>query len=140
MKVRRLFVSAICLSLIAALGCGPKHVPVPMTVLVPSQDGAPAQTESSSVLAEKGATLTFEAAPGSPSDTTFEVQFLKNGVAKQVCSGEKGTTLEGPSGLQCKLTTTGDFDIVIYETSGGRRHVAHPAVKAYIRPCKGCTA
>jgi hypothetical protein len=139
MKVQRLLVSAVSLSLIAALGCGPKHVPVPITVLVPSQDQTPAHTESSSVLAEKKAVLTFEAAPGSPSNTTLEVQFLKNNVARKVCSEETGTTLKGPSPLTCHLITSGDFDITIDEISGGGQPVRKPKMKAYIRPCKGCS-
>jgi hypothetical protein len=139
MKVRRLFVWAICLPLIAASGCGPKHAPVNISLLIPSQGGAP-QTQASSVLAEKGATLTFQL-PGNPQDITLEVQFLKNGVAEKVCSQETTTTLTGLSPLPCQLTTTGDFDIVINEiTSDGKRKVPRPAVKAYIRPCKGCTA
>lgn len=138
MKVRRLFISAICLPLIATSGCGPKHAPVSVTVLVPSQDGAPALIEPSSVLAEKGATLTFTMADGSPSDTTLEVQFLKNGVAKKVCRQGTTTTLTGPSPLSCTLKLTGDFDIVILETSG-KRHLSRRGVKAYIRPCTGCT-
>ena len=140
MEVRRLIVSALCLLLLAASGCGPKHVPVNITVRIPGQPGAPPHTEASSVLAEKGATLTFEADPGSPSDTILEVQFLENGVAKAVCSEEgTTTTLTGPSPLKCRLITNGDFDIVISENSGGKRHVPRPPIKAYIRPCKGCS-
>jgi len=138
MNVRRLFVSAIGLPLLAALGCGPKHTPVSMTVVVPSQAGAPPQTEASSVLVEKGAALIFEAAPGSPPDTTLEVQFLKHGVVKDVCA--EGATLEHQGSVTCHPKITGDFDISITETSGGKRHAPQPEVKAYIRPCTGCTS
>jgi hypothetical protein len=142
MKVRRLFIWATCLPLIAASGCGPKHAPVKIDVVIPTQGGAP-EIQPSSVLAEKGATLTFRV-PGDPSDITLEVQFLKNGVAEKVCRPETTTTttttLTGPSPLKCQLTTTGDFDLVINEvTSDGKRKIPSPVVKAYIRPCKGCS-
>lgn len=139
MEVRRLSVSALCLLLLAASGCGPKHVPVNITVLIPSQAGAPPYTKASSVLAEKGATLTFEADPGSPSDTILDVQFLEKGVPQTECVNETTTTLEGPSPLTCQLRTTGDFDIIISENSPGRRRARRPPIKAYIRPCKGCS-
>jgi hypothetical protein len=135
MKMRRLLISALCLALIAASGCGPKHTAVSIAVIIPSPDGTP-YTQASSVLAEKGATLTFEAAPGSPSDTTLEVQFLKNGVAAKVCS--EPMPLTGPSPLTCHLISTGDFIISINETSHGKQHRQPTEVNAYIRPCKGC--
>lgn len=137
MKVKRLFVSGMCLTLIGASGCGPGHAPVSITVVVPAQAGAPPQIEAASLLAEKGATLTFEEAEGSPPDTTLEVQFLKNGVATQVC--REGITLTGHSPLKCTLNGTGDFNIAVFETYDGKHRVPRPQVKAYIRPCKGCT-
>lgn len=138
MNVRKLVVLATSLPLLAVTGCGPTHAPVSITVMIPSQADAPPHAEAASVLAEKGATLTFEAAPGSPSDTTLEIQFLKNGTATRVCT--EGTTLTGQSPVTCHLTATGDFDIAIFENYQGRRHVPRPQVKAYIRPCKGCSA
>lgn len=135
-KVRRLFVLAIGMPLLAVSGCGPKHMPVSVSVLVPP-DATQEHIESSSVLAEKGATLTFEATPESPSETTLEIQFLRNGVAARVCS--EGTTLTGPSPLTCHPMVTGDFDIAIFENQPGKRRLPKPQIKAYIRPCKGCT-
>ena len=138
MKVRRLFLLTLCLPLIAASGCGPQHAPVSIDLLIP-QAGAPPLTQASSVLAEKGATLTFKA-PGSPAGTTLEVQFLRNGVAVEECKGQNSTTLTGAPPLQCTLTTTGDFDIAVTEIApDGHRKPRSPVVKAYIRPCKGCT-
>jgi hypothetical protein len=136
MKVRRLLVSAMCLTLPAALGCGPRHAPVSITVVVPSQAEAPPQVEASSLLAEKGATLTFEAARESPPDTLLEVRFLRNGVATQVC--REGITLTGPSPLTCHAIATGDFEVAITEIHEGKRH-PRPHMMAYIRPCKGCS-
>jgi hypothetical protein len=132
-----LSVSAMCLTLMAVAGCGPRHAPVSITVVIPAQADAPPQIEASSLLAEKGATLTFEAAEGSPPDTTLEVQFLKNGVAAQVC--REGITLAGHSPLKCTLIGTGDFNVAVFETYDGKRHIPRPQVKAYIRPCKGCS-
>ncbi|HTV07211.1 MAG TPA: hypothetical protein VME86_17710 [Acidobacteriaceae bacterium] len=138
MKAPRPLISAICLLLVAASGCAPKHVPVSVVVLIPQQEGQPPHAQTESVFAEKGGTLTFKAEEGSPQDTTIEVQFLKNNVPVQVCS--EGKILKGPSPLTCHVAVgNGDYDIAVQETSEGRRHPRRPLIRAYIRPCKGCS-
>lgn len=131
MKKQSPIVWMICLSLLT--GCAPKHVPVSGVVLVPVSD-----TDQPSVYAEKGGTLTFESEESTSADATLEVQFLQDNVPVQVCG--EGETLMGKSPLMCHIVVAnGDYNIAVQETSHGKPHPPRPAVKAYIRPCKGCS-
>jgi hypothetical protein len=139
MKARNLIVPVTCLLLIGAAGCGHKHKPVNLTVLVPSQGGAKPVIEEPSVLAEKRSILTFELPPDSAPGATLEIQFL-NQKGAPVLACDQGILLKGPSPLQCKLKTEGDFTIAISVTAPGEhRPQTVDQVDAYIRPCKACS-
>lgn len=129
MKQKRPFVWMICLLLVT--GCTPRHKPISGVVLIPVPDA-----NQPSVYVQTGGTLTFETEEGTPPDTTLEVQFFKDQQLAAVCS--QGETLTGKAPLTCKVTgATGDYDIAIAETYGGKPHIPRH-IKAYVRPCKGC--
>jgi hypothetical protein len=139
--MRNLIFPVMCLLLMGAVGCGPTHPPVPITVVAPTMDGAPPTLTVSEVLAEKGTTLTFELPPGSAQGTTLEVEFKNmKGEPVDECR-DQAVVLKGLSPLTCRPKKEGDFTITLTVIApGGHRHKIPTPVKAYIRPCKACSA